>query len=280
MSETKTLSPLDILDTLDRNPHGLGARTIVKRTLNTDNAPDPLVDATKDTLDQLHEGDYIKGGNGQHFLNERGVLVLEGEEEIDIDGDQQPDDQDSSDDSTDDDSTTDEDSSGDDLSLEDLASEVPDHLDAEEIVNYTSGRTGKTYKYKPGERRVEKDRADEEMEVNYYFPARPGEERTLKRFLTDGEACPLKRRIISEDAIADGFAEDESEFKKRAIRLVCPHCGRATGADINNEGDVRIATHVLPDGDTSPPTVEHFVFEGDDDSDVGEDWTLVDPSNS
>lgn len=261
MATAQKVSKLDLLDTLAEHSHGLGVTSVLARTVGEDDVGDhPQLDEVDAWLAEMDDAGLIKGHeSNQHYLTEEGLTALDNGEIP-----------------TPDDSG--EDTGEPESDLEALAQEVPDDLDADEVVNYTSEKNGQTYKYKPGTRRVSKDKADEEMEVDYHFPPQ-GETRTLKRFLTDGEACPHKRRIISEDAIADGFADDPSEFKKRAIRLVCPHCERAVGADINDNGVVRIATHVLPEGETSAPTVGHFVFEGDDDSPLGEDWTFVDPSD-
>lgn len=253
MADTKeTLDPLTILDLLAENATGLGTESIVKRITEGD-ATDALVESTDETLAELDEHGLIKGhDNNQHYLTDDGLATLD-DGEVDLSEEPESD-------------------------LEALAQEVPDDLNKEEIVNYT-GRNGVTYKHKPGARRVEKEKRDEEMTVDYYFPPQD-DVRTLKRYLTDGEACPMKRRIISEDAIADGFADDPDEFRKRAIRLVCPGCGRAVGADINNEGVVRIATHVLPENGTTTPRGEHFVFTGDEEeTPLGEGWEKRNPSD-
>lgn len=262
----KNLDSRTILETLESNPYGLGVESTVERALDTDTAPDEQIEVASDLIDVLVADGLIRRSDGSHYVTDDGLAALE-------EGEINPPDPDEIDD--------DEGEDFDDDLLAELASEVPDHLDEEEVVDYTASN-GKSFKFKPGERRVEEDRADEEMVVNEFFPPQGGEdnERTLKRYLTDGEACPLKRRTISMDAIEDGFAEDESEYQDRAIRLVCPECGRATGADINSNGRVRIATHVLPDGGVSAPTVEHFVFEGDEDSPLGQDWVKVDPSDT
>lgn len=131
-------------------------------------------------------------------------------------------------------------------------------------------RHGNEWNTKPGKRRVDDDKDDATIDAPTHFPHN-GETTSMKRFLTAGKSCPLKRSIISYNAPEDFDASLDS---KRDFRITCPECGRGVGVDVNKDGVARIATHVRPENDPNPHQ-KRYIWDSDE-----EDWTHYDPSNA
>jgi hypothetical protein len=82
-----------------------------------------------------------------------------------------------------------------------------------------------------------------------------------------GEKCPGSRRVVTEDALADGLADNSDEVSD--IRVECPHCGTIRKPQGSGSGHKLIFRNHTPPTRTNRPKSAFYRA----DSDGG--WTLV-----